>query len=102
MRATLWIAASGLLLASSSAFAVSGERPVNDEGTAYVQRSVAAAPGAADMTQTQTHQAAETSAPDVSKAQPAQPSSQAQAGTPQPVRTISPDDPEWDQVHQGG
>jgi len=99
MRATLWIAASGLLLASSSAFAVSIERPVNDEGTAYVQRSVAAAPGAADMTQTQTHQAAETSAPDVSKAQP---SSQAQAGTPQPVRTISPDDPEWDQVHQGG
>ena len=99
MRATLWIAASGLLLASSSAFAVSIERPVNDEGTAYVQRSVAAAPGAADMTQTQTNQAAQTSAPDVSKAQP---SSQAQAGTPQPVRTISPDDPEWDQVHQGG
>ena len=97
MRATLWIAASGLLLASSSAFAASNERPVNDGGTAYVEESAAPAPGAADMTQT--HQAAQTSAPDVSKAQP---SSQAQAGTPQPVRTISPDDPEWDQVHQGG
>jgi hypothetical protein len=102
MRATLWIAASGLLLASTSAFAADGERPVNDGGTAYVEESGAPAPGAADMTQTQTDQAAQTSAPHVSKAQPAQPSSRAQAGTSQLVRTMSPDDPAWDQVHQGG
>ena len=100
MRATLWIAASGLLLASTSAFAADAERPVNDGGTAYVEESAAPAPGAADMTQT--HQAAQSSAPDVSKAQPAQPSSRAQAGTSQLVRTMSPDDPAWDQVLQGG
>jgi hypothetical protein len=95
MRATLWIAASGLLLASSSAFAVSGERPVNDEGTAYVAESAAAAPGASDMTRAQSNQAAQTSEPDASKAQ-------ASSQAPQPVRTISPDDPDWNQVHQGG
>ena len=92
MRATLWIAASGLLLASSSAFAVSIERPVNDEGV-YLEESAAAAPGAADMTRAQTNQAAQTSAPDVSKAQPAQPSSQAQAGTPSNAVTFDPDHP---------
>ena len=91
MRATLWIAASGLLLASSSAFAASNERPVNDAGTAYVEESAAPAPGAADMTQTS--QAAQTSAPDVSKAQPAQTTSQAQAGTPSNAVTFDPNHP---------
>jgi hypothetical protein len=91
MRATLWIAASGLLLASSSAFAASGERPVDDGATAYVEESAAPAPEAADMTRT--NQAAQSSAPDVSKAQPAQPSSQAQAGTPSNAVTFDPDHP---------
>jgi hypothetical protein len=76
MRATLWIAASGFLLASGSAYACTGVS--NDhEQTAYSDGLAAASPAQIDFTIAD--QGPRSSSYEVSKTQPAEASSQVKA-----------------------
>jgi hypothetical protein len=90
MRATLWIAASGFLLASGSAYA--GTRlPIGHEDTVRADDLADASPARGDVTITD--QDPQSFAPDVSKTQPAEASPQEKAGPRSYPVTVDPDHP---------
>ena len=91
MRATLWIAASGFLLAAGSAYACTG--PNGHEETVYADHSAEASPARVDVTDvTITHQDPQSSAHDLSKTQPAA-SPQEKAGARSQAVTVDLDHP---------
>jgi hypothetical protein len=95
MRATLWIAASGFLLASGTAYACTGMSSGHEEA-AYADHVTKASPARFDVTGvTITDQDPRSSAYEVSKTQPAEASSQVKAEARSQAVTV-------DLEHPGG
>jgi hypothetical protein len=91
MRAALWIAASGFLLASGSAYAGTG-RPIDNEGTVRPGDLADAYP-APQMDVIITGQGQQSSGPDLSKAQAAEVGPREKAVANPNVVTVDPGHP---------
>ncbi len=91
MRATLWIAASGFLLASGPAYAGTGH-PIGHEGTVRPDDLAEASPPR-QVDLTLTDQVPRSSARDLSKVQPAEAHPQEKAGARPYAVTVDPGHP---------
>ena len=99
MRATLWIAASGFLFASASAYAGT-ERPMDNR--APVDASASSDAPVAPLDVTITHPDSQSSAREASKAQPLAPEPRSDAAARSHAVTFDPDHPGGEFPSSGG
>lgn len=92
MRATLWIAASGFLLAAGVAYAEPG-RPTGRDDAGYTEESKTEMTSPAQARDPVAEGAPQKAAQDVSKAEAAQPRPQEKSEASSSAVTIDPDHP---------